>query len=157
MSHQTIPNVYQRLPTEDSGSYDPTPNENRVLHYPDLARTGQLGRGRNGREFSSEYSVITHQNLDLSPAHSLDDIPEASDEEEVGGAGVQAIESGYNIIRQEDMEGYVSEDASEVLDEEEEGRGEEEVETGKRTEESVAAEIDSEVYSRPRMPTPPSN
>ena len=66
--------------------------------------------------------------MDLSPAHSLDDIPEVSDEEEMGAARGEDVESGYNIIRREHMEGYVSEASSEGGEGLEEGK--QEVEKG---------------------------
>lgn len=152
--HQVAaPNIYEGLSTTKDPVGPASPGEDRVLHYPDSARTGQppilLGRARNTETLSAEYSVITRQNLDLSPAHSLEDIQEASDEDEVGGAEApQVVESGYSMIRQEDMEGYVSEDMSAAEDDEFEEEPEE------RTEESVAA---AEEHSRPRMATPPSH
>ena len=87
-----------------------------------------------GSHLEPGYSVITRQNMDISPAHSLEDIPEATEEEEkeeeeeeeeveeeVGGGYV----AGYSIIRKEDVDAYVSDGVSEEeAVSSEEGRGE---------------------------------
>lgn len=114
---------YQRIPTEDYDHPHEWPQGTGASHYPDFARVGQTpglrgsgGQVQGGRgNVSSQYSVITHQNLGFSSAHSLGDISEASEEEEMGGAARVAatVESGYNVIRRENMDGYISEDQSE--------------------------------------------
>lgn len=57
---------------------------------------------------SSEYSIIRRQDLDrsLSPAQSLEDIPEEDEEDSDTGEGIHA---GYSVIRREDIDAaYVS-------------------------------------------------
>ena len=70
--------------------------------------------------YTSQYSIIQRPpDYDISPAHSLDDIPEASAEEEqaaeMAAAGLpeaEDMELGYNVIKQENMDGYISEASS---------------------------------------------
>jgi hypothetical protein len=65
------------------------------------------------RPVPSQYSIIMRQDLDISPALSLEDIPEVSEEEEEEEEEEWTIPAGYSIIRREDMGGYVSESVSE--------------------------------------------
>lgn len=160
-------NVYQRLPTEDSSLYEELSANGRSQqhhHQPDLIQTGQSQGDTHSAatgmqagpllNISSKYSIIMRQDLDISPAQSLDDMQEASDEDEVqvGGAGAPVV-SGYNVIRKEYMDGYVSETASE-----EESREEEEEREGDMMEirnDYLGDEVNSgEEHNRPRMPTP---
>lgn len=75
---------------------------------------------RRERDYTSEYTIITRHDGSISPAQSLDDIPEASVEEEQ-----EAEMAGYNVIRRENMDGYVSEAS---ISEDELGEGERGVE-----------------------------
>lgn len=119
-------NLYQPLPEAVSDS------ERAQRRQPRLPRTGQVeNAGNSGARvtmamsapLSSEYSIIRRQNLDrsLSPAQSLEDIPEEDEEESDSG---QAIHAGYSVIRQEDMDtAYVSDSASDDGTEEVQGEG----------------------------------
>ncbi len=84
------------------------------------------GDGGGGSDYTSEYSIITRRDGEsISPAHSLDDIPEASEaEEQEAESGM--TESGYNVIKKENMDGYLSE-AGSSEEEEEEGVEDEQV------------------------------
>lgn len=130
--------LYQPLPAT-------VPDDTREQYQPRLLRTGQIqnsnSRAGATEPLSSEYSIIMRRDLDLTPAQSLEDIPEVSEEEEEGGRD----SAGYSMIRQEDMDTYVSEGVSE---EEEEGEQREE-------RRDIADRSNESEQERPRMPTPP--
>ena len=72
--------------------------------------------------YSAEYSVIRRRSSDLSPAQSLEDILEASEEEEREAELSDVMDAGYHVIKQENMDAaYMSEAGVSEEEEEEEG------------------------------------
>lgn len=163
----TVSNLYERLPVDRSQQQPRIP---RNLVTPSSSSTSPGQEQPTGEPLSSEYSVITHQNLDVNSSHSLEDILEESGEVEevVGNAGIQA---GYSVIRHEDIDAFVSEGESEGEEQGEELKeegtrevtvvSEEEIMSeGEREEEEedtnlVMSEGESDT-SRARIPTPPN-